>query len=122
MHTNVKKSHEVSSHNLSLIPSLVTKNADNKEKVMRCPRNYGPLGDKRHHTFLIYTLFIRDNSQYLALSLFFFRPLLNLLILQTEERNSLIDKALRFLRQAPNQTEAHRVGWGPNNWPVYKYV
>ncbi|XP_015780085.1 PREDICTED: uncharacterized protein LOC107357960 [Acropora digitifera] len=35
------------------------------------------------------------------------------------ERNSLIDKALRFLRQAPNQTEAHRVGWGPNNWPVY---
>ena len=34
------------------------------------------------------------------------------------ERNSLIDKALRFLRQAPNQTEAHIVGWGPNRWTV----
>ncbi|XP_044169377.1 uncharacterized protein LOC122953512 [Acropora millepora] len=40
----------------------------------------------------------------------------------TEERNSLIDKALGFLRQAPNQTEAHRVGWGPNNWRVCKSV
>ena len=101
----------------------MTKNADNKEKVMKCPPNYGPLGDKRHQSFLIYTLFIRDNSQYLARSLFFFRPLLNLLILQTEERNSLIDKALGFLRQAPSQTDAHRVGWGPNNWLVHnKYV
>ncbi|XP_074614546.1 uncharacterized protein LOC141874257 [Acropora palmata] len=35
-----------------------------------------------------------------------------------EERNSLIDKALGFLRQAPNQTEAHRVGSGPNRWTV----
>ena len=88
---------------------------------MECPPNYGPLGDKRRQYLLIYTPFIRDNSQYLALSLFFF-PLLNLLILQAEERNSLIDKALGFLRQAPNQTEAHRVGWGPNKWPVYVYV
>ena len=96
----------------------MTRNADNKEKVMKCPPNYGPLGDKRHQSLLIYALFIRDNSQYLALSLFFFRPLLNLLILQAEERNSLIDKALGFLRQAPNQTEAHRVGSGPNRWTV----
>ena len=58
MHTKVKKSHEVSSHNLSLIqPALVTRNADNKEKVMKCPPNYGPLGDKRHQSLLIYTLF-----------------------------------------------------------------
>ncbi|XP_015780086.1 PREDICTED: kielin/chordin-like protein [Acropora digitifera] len=35
-----------------------------------------------------------------------------------EERDSLIEKALEFLRQAPGQTEAHRVGWGPNNLPA----
>ncbi|KAK2546943.1 hypothetical protein P5673_033328, partial [Acropora cervicornis] len=35
-----------------------------------------------------------------------------------EERNSLIYKALGFLRQAPNQTEAHRVGWEPNERSV----
>lgn len=66
--------------------------------------------------------YLYNNSQYLARSLFFFRPLLKLLILQTEERNSLIDKALGFLRQAPNQTEAHRVGWGPNIRSIYEYV
>ena len=88
---------------------------------MNCPPNYGPLGDKRHQSLLIYTPFICDNSQYLALSSFFFRPLLNVLILQAWERYSLINKALRFLRQAPKQTEAHSVGWGSNQGfsPVY---
>ena len=36
----------------------------------------------------------------------------------------MIYKALGFLRQAPNQTEAHRVGWRLQIWPVedVKYV
>ena len=124
MHANVKKSHEVSSHTLSLIqhPCMVTRNAENEEKVMKCPPNYGPLGDKRHQSLLIYTPFICDNSQYLALSFFFFRPLLKLLILQVMARNCLMDKALRFLRQAPNQTKAHRVGWGPSKRIFCPYV
>ncbi|XP_068742841.1 uncharacterized protein [Montipora capricornis] len=35
-----------------------------------------------------------------------------------DERNILAREALDFLRQAPNGTEAHRVGWTLSIWPV----
>jgi len=39
------------------------------------------------------------------------------------KRNSLIYKALVFLRQAPNQTDAYSVGWGLIvQFVQYKYV
>ena len=50
MHTNFNKRHEMSSHTLSQIQHpMMTRNADNKEKVMKCPPNYGPLGDKSNN-------------------------------------------------------------------------